>query len=116
MLNVNRMTRVWQLVVAPLVLGAVVLLAAPVDAADAGPPLQRCVTIRAEVRYGAAEYNHIVVLTNACDKAEQCAVTTDVNPEPVNVTVPGHGTAEAVTFLGSPARTFVPKAVCTPLK
>lgn len=113
----SRMKRASSFVVLAALLAALGVCVAPGDAgaADAGQ-LPPCVTIRAVVRYGAAAYNHIVVLTNACDKAEVCAVTTDVNPEPVKVTVPGHGTAEAVTFLGSPARVFVPKAVCTPVK
>ncbi len=112
----RRMKRAASVLLSSLVLGAIALSAAPVDAADAGAPPVRCVSFRAEVRYGASAYNHIVVLTNACDKAEACSVATDVNPEPVKVTVPAHGLTEAVTFLGSPARVFVPRVSCVPVK
>jgi hypothetical protein len=119
-LTLDTMKRAWSILVSSLVLGAIALVAAPapVGAADGGgpAPVGPCVTLRAEARYGAAAYNHIVVLTNACDKAEDCSVTTDVNPEPITVTVPGHGVAEAMTFLGSPSRVFVPKARCVPVK
>jgi hypothetical protein len=57
-------------------------------------------------------YNHIVHLRNLCDAPAECIVTTDVNPEPSKVSVaPGRET-EVNTFLGSPARVFVPKVAC----
>ncbi len=93
------------------------LATAPVHADPAPPaPPRACVAIRAEARYGAAGYNHVVVLANACAQDEACTVTTDVNPEPQRVLVPARASTEVVTFLGSPARVFVPKAVCAPIK
>jgi hypothetical protein len=75
-----------------------------------------CIAVRAEARYGAAGYNHIVYLTSSCAKTYVCAVSTDVNPEPTTVTVPPGRTVDVVTFLGSPARVFVPKVSCAPAK
>jgi hypothetical protein len=75
-----------------------------------------CITVRAEARYGAAGYNHIVYLTSTCEKAYVCAVSTDVNPQPTTVTVPPKRTVDVVTFLGSPATVFVPKVSCVPAK
>ena len=77
-------------------------------------PLAPCVSVRAEVRYGAAGYNHIVVLTNVCERAQMCTVSTDVNPAPTDTMVAPRSSAEVVTFLGSPARVFVPKVSCVP--
>jgi hypothetical protein len=98
--------------VALLALAGAALVTAPAVAADAGAEPAACVAIRAEVRYGAAGYNHIVVLTNACAKPQVCTVTTDVNPEPIKATVPPRSTTDVVTFMGSPARVFVPHAIC----
>ena len=98
-----------------LVLGAcaVALVSAP-RASGAPPEPAPCVSVRAEVRYGAAAYNHIVILTNACARPYTCIVTTDVNPQPMQAVVPPHAVTEVVTFLGSPARTFVPTVACKP--
>src|SRR5258708_2060736 len=106
-----RMTR--SFVTLAIAAGAALIAAAPITTADAAAP---CVVIRAEVRYGAAGYNHVVVLMNACEHAEACTVTTDVNPEPIKATVPPRSSTEVVTFLGSPARVFVPKAICVPVR
>ena len=72
-----------------------------------------CIRIRPEARYGAYGYNHIVHLTDVCASAAECDVSTDVNPEPTHVSVPARSAIEVNTFLGSPARTFVPKVACT---
>ena len=96
--------------------GAASTVSSPAVASDAGAEPAVCVAVRAEVRYGAAGYSHIVVLTNACAKPQTCTVTTDVNPEPVKATVPPRGSTDVVTFLGSPARTFVPHAICVASK
>jgi len=75
-----------------------------------------CIAVRAEARYGAAGYNHIVYLKSSCTKTYVCAVSTDVNPQPTTVTVPPGRTVDVVTFLGSPATVFVPKVDCAPAK
>ena len=75
----------------------------------------RCaVEVRAEARYGALGYNHIVHLKNLCDWQELCSVATDVNPSPVQAAVPPHVEVEVLTFRGSPATAFVPRVTCRP--
>lgn len=71
-----------------------------------------CVEVRAEARYGASGYNHIVHLRNGCDRPYLCSVATDVNPVAVDVTVPPHAEVEVLTFRGSPAYAFVPRVTC----
>lgn len=71
-----------------------------------------CVSVRAEARWGADAYNHVVVVQNRCARAARCQVATDVNPEPTEVSVPAGETREVVTFLGSPARVFTPRVRC----
>ena len=65
-----------------------------------------------EARFQAVGYNHIVHLVNACAAVAECVVSTDVNPEPQAVTVAPHSETEINTFLGSPARVFVPRVTC----
>jgi hypothetical protein len=91
------------------------LAALPASGAkEAGAP--PCVLYRAEARYGAVGYNHVVVLRNACGAAHVCTVSTDVNPTPTITTVPPHQQVEVVTFLGSPASVFVPRVDCQPVR
>ncbi len=75
---------------------------------DAG----RCVAVWPEARYGAMGYNHIVHLRNACTRDAECAVTTNVNPQPVAAIVPARREVTVTTWLGSPAREFTPHADC----
>jgi len=97
-------------------LAALGLAALPASGADdaGAPPAPKCVLYRAEARYGAIGFNHVVVLRNTCAKTHVCAVATDVNPTPTSATVPGHKEVEVVTFLGSPASVFVPRVDCKP--
>lgn len=91
----------------------------PLAAADAGTPdsgassLPACIGVKTEARYAAVGYNHVVVLTNGCQRPATCVVSTDVNPEPQNATIPARQTVEVTTFLDSPAATFVAKVSCT---
>lgn len=81
------------------------------SAADGGAD---CVKVRPEVRYGALGYDHIVHLRNVCDHTYQCAVKTNVNPQPIDVAVPARFEVQVVTFRGSPAREFVAYVDCHP--
>lgn len=74
--------------------------------------LPDCVHVRAEARWGAAAYNHIVVVENTCGSLARCQVATNVNPERTRVDVPPGQTREVVTFRGSPARVFTPRVSC----
>ena len=80
-------------------------------AADAAPKAT-CVQVHAEARYRNYGYDHIVIVRNGCDKKALCDVSTNVNPEPVRVEVPAGGATEVLTFRGSPAREFTPRATC----
>jgi hypothetical protein len=71
-----------------------------------------CIQAWPEARYRALGYNHIVHVRDICDQRAECSVSTNVNPEPQQVTVPGHSEVEVTTFLGSPAREFTPKVDC----
>jgi hypothetical protein len=81
--------------------------------AQGAKPVTSCIRSWGEARYGAVGYNHIVHVADGCDAPAECVVSTDVNPEPQTVTVPPHAQVDVVTFLGSPARVFVPRVVCT---
>lgn len=89
-------------------LAASTLLVLPLGTAAATP----CVIARAEARWAAYGYNHIVHLENTCVEAHTCTVATDVNPAPQTVDVPGNGAVEVLTFRGSPARVFTPAVAC----
>lgn len=83
------------------------LLACPAATrADAGAGHPACVAVTAQARYGAYGYDHLVTLSNGCDRHADCTVRTDVNPEPIAVSLSAGQTEEVVTFRGSPASTF----------
>lgn len=72
-----------------------------------------CSTVSASVRSEAYGYKHIITLENRCDKAVQCEVWTDVDPEPRQtlVAAPGQST-EVVTRIGSPSSQVSAQKVC----
>ena len=71
-----------------------------------------CVSWTKEARYEGLGYNHYVYLTSACKVVMECAVTTNVNPEPTTATVQPGGKATVLTFRGSPAREFTASVTC----
>jgi len=86
--------------------------------ASGGQPLAdaprevHCVVARPEVRYGNLGYDHIVHLTSQCTVPVRCAVSTDVNPKPVEVDLAPHAQQPVITFRGSPSRVFTPHVSC----
>lgn len=80
--------------------------------ADGEPATVACVETWGEARYRNYGYDHIVHLRNRCEKAVICRVSSNVNPDPSEVTVASKMEAEVMTFRGSPAREFVPKVDC----
>lgn len=82
-------------------------------APDTGPDLPACVRYRGEARYRNYGYDHYVIIDNRCDRTALCAVTTDVNPDPVSVTVLAREQAEVLTFRGSPASSFTARLRCS---
>ena len=75
-----------------------------------------CVRLEAMPRWGAGAYDHWLRVTNGCERRVRCEVSTDVNPEPVRVELAPEASQELLTFRGSPARTFTPRAVCEELE
>jgi hypothetical protein len=90
---------------------------APASLAGADGPAQPaqkdCILSWPEARMQAYGYNHIVHVKDVCDAPADCVITTDVNPEPTKLAVAGKSETEVNTYLGSPARVFTPKVVCT---
>jgi hypothetical protein len=81
-------------------------------AADKSDTSIACVDAWGETRYRNYAYDHIVHVKNRCQKTVLCRVSTNVNPDPVEVSVPAQEAREVLTFRGSPSRDFVPKVDC----
>lgn len=73
-----------------------------------------CVEVWGEARYRNYGYDHIVHLKSHCPTAASCDVSTNVNPEAVRAVVLPQQHLEVLTFRGSPAREFIPRAECRP--
>ena len=94
----------------------------PFSAHPSAPPFERrsplaeegpaCLTFSTEARFVGLAYNHIVHIANGCGVPKSCTVATNVNPQPLAVTVPSGSTVDVVTFIGSPARTFTASVLC----
>lgn len=80
--------------------------------AESRPQDASCVEAWPEVRYRNYGYDHIVHLLSHCEVRAHCAVSSDVNPEPIDVLVPPREHIQVLTFRGSPASQFTPKVVC----
>lgn len=85
--------------------------AGPADAA-ADAPVPACVHVSTVARYVPGGYNHVVILANACEKRAVCNVATDVNPQPQVVQVASGASTEVLTWMASPASTFVARVAC----
>ena len=71
----------------------------------AGPAANVCADARGSVRQEAYGYTHVVTLKNGCAKQVECALWTDVDPEPRTTVSAAPGQAvEIITRRGSPAR------------
>jgi hypothetical protein len=81
-----------------------------VHASNAGVPA--CIAVRPESRYVPYGYNHVVVLTSGCGRDATCSVATDVKPMPIVVDVRAGATVEVLTFMSSPASSFVARVAC----
>ena len=71
-----------------------------------------CVHWVSEAVWAGLAYNHLVHLSSACKQAMQCKVTTNVNPDPVTVSLQPKEQKTVVTYLGSPASEFSAKVSC----
>ena len=111
-------TRIGASLAALVVLAVVAAAASPSEAggaadAGAGGATLDCMKSWGEARYAAMAYNHVVHLASSCGAPAKCDVSTNVNPEVQHVVVPPGAHVEVVTFIGSPASTFVPRVRCT---
>lgn len=81
------------------------------DPAAADPSLG-CIDYRAEARYSGVGYDHLVHISNQCDRAAACDVSTNVNPDKVQVVVASKASETVLTWRGSPAREFSAAVSC----
>lgn len=80
--------------------------------AETAPKAATCIEVHGSARYRNYGYDHVVVVRNGCDRKATCDVSTDVNPDPVRVELAPGAATEVLTFRGSPAREFSPRATC----
>ena len=86
----------------------------PAASPNAPPPADTCAEATAIARYEGLGYTHRVQLRNGCAKAVECALWTDVDPEPrQTVRVAAGESAEIVTRRLSPARELTAHKSCT---
>lgn len=90
----------------------VLLCAAPALAQDRADAAGACHSVSGEARFVAYGYNHVVQVTNTCDRALRCLVWTSVDTDPSELLVSPNSTGEAVVRVGSPARAFAAQGVC----
>jgi hypothetical protein len=95
-----------------LLVGAGLCANVSADDGERVPPATDCVKVSSEARYVAYGYDHIVTLENTCEKAMRCEVSSDVNPTPASVELATGETKSVLTYRGSPASQFKPKADC----
>ena len=91
----------------------------PCSVASAGPAQQLadgvadCASVTASARLYYAGYNHVVTLTNRCQRVVSCEVWTNVDPTP-HFTLrakPGES-VETITRVGSPSREVQAGKLC----
>lgn len=73
-----------------------------------------CAKVQASARYVGYGYTHVVTLKNTCAQSVECALWTDVDPEPrTTVRADAGQTAEVVTRRGSPSREVTAFKACS---
>lgn len=78
----------------------------------AAPAKLECVAYRTEAYFASVGYDHLVHLTNNCDKTATCTVSTNVNPDAASVSLAPGEKQTLVTWRGSPAREFTAVVSC----
>ena len=69
------------------------------------PTADACADARGSVRQEAYGYTHVATLRNGCTRPVECALWTDVDPEPrTKVSAKAGESVEIITRRGSPAR------------
>jgi hypothetical protein len=82
----------------------------PLDDVEVTNPA--CIQFWGEVRYRYPGYDHIVHVVNGCDQRALCAVSTNVDPDPITITLEPHTSQQVLVRRSSPARRFTPYVVC----
>jgi hypothetical protein len=95
-----------------VIASAMAVIATTGAAAAEDDSAKTCISSWGEARFGGVGFNHLVHVANRCTASATCAVSTDVEPAPQTVTVPGKETVEVVTHVGSPASQFTPRVSC----
>lgn len=73
-----------------------------------------CAKVQVSARYVGYGYTHVVTLKNTCSQSVECALWTDVDPEPrTTVHVEAGQSAEVVTRRGSPSREVTALKACS---
>lgn len=75
-------------------------------------PYPVCVDYRAEARHSGVGYDHWVHISNQCDHAVRCVVSTNVNPDQLALRVASKATETVLTWRGSPASEFTVTMSC----
>ena len=95
------------------VLPFLALVGTPTTGAAEPAQTPACVQARDEARYIGFAYDHWVHIRNTCGAAADCSVSTNVNPDPVDVRVPAGEGRSVLTFRANPSRRFTIKMSCT---
>jgi hypothetical protein len=89
---------------------AVLLLAIPICAANTSATT--CVEVGGASFLGTTGWNHIVYLTNRCSLDVVCDVSTNVEPEPKQVTCMNNETVAVPMSTNASERVFSPVVSC----
>lgn len=98
--------------VLPVLFAATLPFLSQAPPANPEGPATTCVAIGGASVWGGFGYNHLVFLTNRCEATILCTVTTNIDPEPQEATVPINATVQVVTATNSPMRAFIPFVSC----
>lgn len=72
-----------------------------------------CVTASAQPVFNGTGYNHLVTVSNQCTATVACAVTTNVNPTPIELSVSAGQSRTVNTFFNSPVFGFNATVECS---
>ena len=109
---VSRLRLVFAALLAGLALVALPVVAQDDGEGGGGSGTPSCIDYEGIARYRAYGYDHVVRVTNGCEKRARCQVWTSVTPEKHRVDLRPDETEEVLTRTGSPAREFTPHVSC----
>lgn len=77
-----------------------------------GDALPKCIVVTPQALPRGYGYDHIVEITNGCDKPAVCSVKTNVITDPIERSVSVGQTERVLTLRGSPSGAFSPDVTC----